>query len=58
MDLRNEADSLVFQVEKTITDLGDNISEDDKKNAEEKKMRLNLHLKVKIWKTSNLKRRT
>ena len=37
MDLRNEADSLVFQVEKTITDLGDNISEDDKKNAEEKK---------------------
>ena len=58
VDLRNEADSLVFQVEKTITDLGDNISEDDKKNAEEKKMRLNLHLKVKIWKTSNLKRRT
>ena len=36
VDLRNEADSLVFQVEKTITDLGDNISEDDKKNAEEK----------------------
>ncbi|PTF06346.1 molecular chaperone DnaK, partial [Staphylococcus cohnii] len=36
-DLRNEADSLVFQVEKTITDLGENISEDDKNNAEEKK---------------------
>ena len=43
VDLRNEADSLVFQVEKTIKDLGDNISEDDKKNAEEKKMLLNLH---------------
>src|SRR5699024_5202166 len=36
-DLRNEADSLVFQVEKTITDLGENISEEDKQNAEEKK---------------------
>lgn len=38
VDLRNEADSLVFQVEKTITDLGDNISEEDKSNAESKKM--------------------
>ena len=37
VDLRNEADSLVFQVEKTITDLGDNISEEDKSNAESKK---------------------
>lgn len=36
-DLRNEADSLVFQVEKTITDLGENISEEDKQNAEDKK---------------------
>ncbi|PWG67647.1 molecular chaperone DnaK, partial [Enterobacter mori] len=36
-DLRNEADSLVFQVEKTITDLGENISEEDKKDAEDKK---------------------
>ncbi|WP_105992663.1 molecular chaperone DnaK [Staphylococcus simulans] len=36
-DLRNEADSLVFQVEKTLKDLGDNISEDDKKQAEDKK---------------------
>ena len=36
-DLRNEADSLVFQVEKTISDLGDNINEEDKSNAEEKK---------------------
>ena len=37
VDLRNEADSLVFQVEKTIKDLGENISDEDKKNAEEKK---------------------
>lgn len=37
VDLRNEADSLVFQVEKTITDLGDNISEEDKSNAESKR---------------------
>ncbi|UXV33801.1 molecular chaperone DnaK [Staphylococcus sp. IVB6181] len=36
-DLRNEADSLVFQVEKTLKDLGGNISEDDKKQAEDKK---------------------
>ncbi|PNZ28822.1 molecular chaperone DnaK [Staphylococcus rostri] len=37
VDLRNEADQLVFQVDKTLTDLGDNVSEDDKKDAEEKK---------------------
>ena len=37
VDLRNEADSLVFQVEKTIKDLGENISEEDKSNAESKK---------------------
>merc|ERR1711964_264676 len=37
IDLRNEADSLVFQVEKTVKDLGENISDEDKKNAEEKK---------------------
>ncbi|MBX8357817.1 Hsp70 family protein, partial [Staphylococcus aureus] len=37
VDLRNEADSLVFQVEKTLTDLGENIGEEDKKSAEEKK---------------------
>ncbi|UTB80580.1 molecular chaperone DnaK [Staphylococcus carnosus] len=36
-DLRNEADSLVFQVDKTLKDLGDNVSEDDKKQAEDKK---------------------
>ncbi|WP_179110016.1 Hsp70 family protein, partial [Staphylococcus hominis] len=28
---------LVFQVEKTLTDLGENIGEEDKKSAEEKK---------------------
>ncbi|PTF61910.1 molecular chaperone DnaK [Staphylococcus chromogenes] len=37
VDLRNEADQLVFQVDKTLTDLGDNVSEDDKKDAEAKK---------------------
>ncbi|WP_176719163.1 Hsp70 family protein, partial [Staphylococcus aureus] len=37
LDLRNEADSLVFQGEKTLTDLGENIGEEDKKSAEEKK---------------------
>ena len=37
VDLRNEADSLVFQVEKKVKDLGENISDEDKKNAEEKK---------------------
>lgn len=36
-DLRNEADSLVFQVDKTLKDLSDNVSEDDKKQAEDKK---------------------
>ena len=30
VDLRNEADSLVFQVEKTLTDLGENIGEEEK----------------------------
>lgn len=39
-DLRNEADSLVFQVEKTLKDLADNIGEDDKKQAEDKKEEL------------------
>lgn len=37
VDLRNEADQLVFQVDKTLTDLGENVTEDDKKEAEEKK---------------------
>ncbi|WP_274309551.1 molecular chaperone DnaK [Solibacillus daqui] len=35
VDLRNEADQLVFQVDKTITDLGEQISEDEKKSVED-----------------------
>lgn len=34
-ELRNEADQLVFQVDKTITDLGEQISEDEKKSVED-----------------------
>ncbi|MEO4052230.1 molecular chaperone DnaK [Solibacillus sp. CAU 1738] len=34
-DLRNEADQLVFQVDKTVTDLGEQISEDEKKSVED-----------------------
>lgn len=37
VDLRNDADQLVFQVDKTLKDLGDNMSEEDKKEAEAKK---------------------
>ncbi|HAR6184426.1 TPA: molecular chaperone DnaK [Staphylococcus pseudintermedius] len=37
VDLRNDADQLVFQVDKTLKDLGDNVSEEDKKEAEVKK---------------------
>ncbi|PCF49938.1 molecular chaperone DnaK [Staphylococcus delphini] len=37
VDLRNDADQLVFQVDKTLKDLGDNVSEEDKKEAETKK---------------------
>lgn len=37
VDLRNDADQLVFQVDKTLKDLGDNVSEEDKKEAEAKK---------------------
>ena len=35
-DARNEADSMVFQTEKAIKDLGDKVSSDDKKEAEDK----------------------
>ena len=34
-ELRNEADQLVFQVDKTITDLGEQITEDEKKSVED-----------------------
>ncbi|WP_099990023.1 molecular chaperone DnaK [Staphylococcus pseudintermedius] len=37
VDLRNDVDQLVFQVDKTLKDLGDNVSEEDKKEAEAKK---------------------
>ncbi|WP_246940501.1 molecular chaperone DnaK [Bacillus pinisoli] len=37
VDLRNEADQLVFTTEKTLTDLGDKVSEEDKNKAEEAK---------------------
>ncbi|PCF80392.1 molecular chaperone DnaK [Staphylococcus intermedius] len=37
VDLRNDADQLIFQVDKTLKDLGDNVSEEDKKEAEAKK---------------------
>ncbi len=48
VDLRNEADSLVFQVEKTLTDLGENIGEEDKKSAEEKKDALKTALEGQV----------
>ena len=35
-EVRNEADSAVFATEKALNDLGDKVSEDDKKKAEEK----------------------
>ncbi len=34
VELRNEADQLIFTTDKTIKDLGDKVSEDEKKNAE------------------------
>lgn len=36
-ELRNEADQLIFTTEKTIKDLGDKVSEEEKKKAEEAK---------------------
>ena len=35
-EVRNNADSIVFATEKALSDLGDKITEDDKKNAQEK----------------------
>ncbi|HET7628406.1 MAG TPA: molecular chaperone DnaK [Bacillales bacterium] len=37
VDLRNEADQMVFTTEKTLKDLGDKVGDDEKKQAEEKK---------------------
>ncbi len=36
IEIRNNADSIVYQTEKTVKDLGDKISEADKKSIEEK----------------------
>lgn len=36
-EIRNEADSMIFATEKALSDLGDKVSEDDKKKAEELK---------------------
>ena len=35
-EIRNNADSIVFATEKALSDLGDKVSEEDKKSAEEK----------------------
>ncbi|RDW21756.1 molecular chaperone DnaK [Oceanobacillus chungangensis] len=40
IDLRNEADQLIFTTDKTIKDLGDKVSEDDKQKAEAAKTEL------------------
>lgn len=40
IDLRNEADQMVFTVEKTLTDLGDNVDESEKAKADEAKEEL------------------
>src|SRR5699024_7636666 len=37
IDLRNEADQMIFTTDKTIKDLGEKISADEKKKAEEAK---------------------
>ena len=36
IDLKNQADQMVYQTEKNITDMGDKLSEDDKKQLEDK----------------------
>ncbi|QQK79674.1 molecular chaperone DnaK [Salicibibacter cibi] len=39
-ELRNEADQLIFTVDKTIKDLGENVDESEKQNAEDAKSKL------------------
>lgn len=39
-ELRNEADQLIFTVDKTINDLGENVDESEKQNAEDAKSKL------------------
>ena len=46
VDLRNEAEQLVFQTDKTIEDLGDKVEEDEKTKATEAKDALNEALKA------------
>ncbi|MCD6482470.1 MAG: molecular chaperone DnaK [Candidatus Izimaplasma sp.] len=46
-DLRNEADQLIFATSKAITDLGENISDEEKANAEEKSEELKKALEGK-----------
>src|SRR5699024_7302869 len=40
IDLRNEADQMVFTVGKTLSDLGDNVDESEKTKAEDAKEEL------------------
>lgn len=40
VELRNQADQLIFTTEKTLKDLGDKVGEDEKKKAEEAKDKL------------------
>ncbi len=40
IDLRNEADQMVFTVDKTLSDLGDNVDESEKTKAEDAKEEL------------------
>ncbi len=47
VDLRNEADQVIFATEKAIKDLGDKVSEDDKKKAEDKSSELKKALEGK-----------
>jgi len=47
VDLRNEADQLIFTTEKTLKDLGDKVDSADKKKAEEAKDKLKKTLESK-----------
>ncbi len=47
VDLRNEADQVIFATEKAIKDLGEKVSEDDKKKAEDKIAELKKALEAK-----------
>lgn len=47
IDLRNEADQMIFTTEKTLKDLGDKVDEGEKKKAEEAKDRLKKALEGK-----------